>query len=146
MVEGARFALAPPRYRNAEQEGNEQTCQRRFARDGADRGERLPWLSRGLDSVAQPIDCGSERRRDFGHCARDIGCGVDRSFRDAGLKRRFRLDVHSYFSLSDEEHACLNGGYGLTWKCVREDFVPQREGVNGGFAADWRGTFAGAVV
>ena len=79
--------------RDAEQEGDEQACQRRFPRDRAYGGERSSRLPCRYDRFAETIDRSLKCRGHFGDGSRYIGCGIDGALCHAGLQLR-RFDGH----------------------------------------------------
>jgi len=82
----AEWTLAPAGYRNAEQEGDEQTGERGFARDRCDGGQGRAGTSCLFNRDAQPIDRCAQCARDLAQCAGDIGCGIQGAFGNAGLQ------------------------------------------------------------
>jgi hypothetical protein len=101
-----RINLAPARKRYAEQERDQQACQRRLPRDGANGRKRLAGQSRVRNGTAQPVDRSLQCSRDFRDRARHVGCSIDSAFRHAGLRC---FDVHdsslSRLSLKRDETA-----------------------------------------
>lgn len=82
--------LPPAGNRHAEEEGDEETSKRSFARDCRDGRESSAGLSRFLDGGGQTIDGGVQASGDFTDRAGDIRRRIDGTLGHAGLGRGLR--------------------------------------------------------